>query len=341
MVMPKMYVLADENYANKHTYFVDGSPTVIDAYFGGAWHTVLVAGLNGGGRGYYALDITNPSSPLPLWEFCDDDTLCTWGDTDLGFTYGNPIITKIPVAIGRVGWRRGGAPHLRLQQPGRAPGPDGKGYLYVRELETGKLSTSSAPGGGAAWAHGHAERPLQDHGACEQLRRRQHRPRVYGGDLLGNVWKWDLTAPAAATKIAQYGRPDAADHDEGGDHPHRQRLRAVRGHRLLSWRRRPRDDRILRRCTRSRTRSPTSALARGEHRLQHRHARGHDGHDRQDDAVDWTTDLGWRVDLPQPGRARQHRSPADPGLPDRREQRARYRTRAPRGARASSTPSTT
>ena len=35
MVMPKMHVLADENYAIKHTYFVDGSPTVMDAYFSG------------------------------------------------------------------------------------------------------------------------------------------------------------------------------------------------------------------------------------------------------------------------------------------------------------------
>ncbi len=33
------------------------------------WNTILVGGLNQGGRGYYALDITNPTAPTLLWEF--------------------------------------------------------------------------------------------------------------------------------------------------------------------------------------------------------------------------------------------------------------------------------
>ena len=44
-----------------HRYFADGTPTVGDVFYGGAWHTVLVAGLNKGGQGVYALDITTPS----------------------------------------------------------------------------------------------------------------------------------------------------------------------------------------------------------------------------------------------------------------------------------------
>ena len=32
------------------------------------WRTVLVAGLNAGGRGYYALDVTDPDNPKALWE---------------------------------------------------------------------------------------------------------------------------------------------------------------------------------------------------------------------------------------------------------------------------------
>ena len=53
-------------------YFVDGSPTVTDAWFytdpiiadkadnGSEWHTVLVGGLRQGGETVYALDISNP-----------------------------------------------------------------------------------------------------------------------------------------------------------------------------------------------------------------------------------------------------------------------------------------
>jgi len=70
-----------------HDYFVDGVPFVGDAYFGGAWHTVLVCG-QGAGKGsttagglnyYFALDVTNPSNPLVLWEAKDSTTMGeTW-----------------------------------------------------------------------------------------------------------------------------------------------------------------------------------------------------------------------------------------------------------------------
>lgn len=96
IVMPNLYKLADATYDVNHRYFVDGTPTVGDVYFGGAWHTILVGGLNNGGRGYYALDVTNPASPTVLWEFTSNTAAGTAyiSDADLGYSYGNPIITK-------------------------------------------------------------------------------------------------------------------------------------------------------------------------------------------------------------------------------------------------------
>ncbi|MBI3229320.1 MAG: PQQ-binding-like beta-propeller repeat protein [Burkholderiales bacterium] len=61
MVMPNMYRTADKNYANLHRYSVDGTVVQGDAYFNNAWHTILIGGLNAGGRGYYALDVTDPT----------------------------------------------------------------------------------------------------------------------------------------------------------------------------------------------------------------------------------------------------------------------------------------
>ena len=56
-----------------------------------AWKTVLVAGLNKGGRGYYALDVTDSGgAPKQLWEFCADPAVCALNDPDLGLTFGNP-----------------------------------------------------------------------------------------------------------------------------------------------------------------------------------------------------------------------------------------------------------
>ncbi len=49
IVMPNLYKLADATYDVNHRYFVDGTPTVGDVYFGGAWHTILVGGLWFGG----------------------------------------------------------------------------------------------------------------------------------------------------------------------------------------------------------------------------------------------------------------------------------------------------
>ncbi len=44
-----------------HRYFVDGSPTVTDAYLG-AWKTVLVSSTGAGSRSVFALDVTDPSA---------------------------------------------------------------------------------------------------------------------------------------------------------------------------------------------------------------------------------------------------------------------------------------
>lgn len=54
--VPKLF---DPNYT--HRYFVDGSPFSGDAQIDGDWKTVLVSGLGGGGKGYFILDVTDPS----------------------------------------------------------------------------------------------------------------------------------------------------------------------------------------------------------------------------------------------------------------------------------------
>lgn len=93
-VYPNLSKLTSRAYS--HEYFVDGSPVVEDAQIGTAWKSVLVAGLNRGGQGIYALDVTDPenfaeanASTIALWEFTDAD------DPDLGYTFGTPIIRKM------------------------------------------------------------------------------------------------------------------------------------------------------------------------------------------------------------------------------------------------------
>lgn len=64
-ILGNLYKLADNDYANRHAFLVDGTPSVGDIYdsTGAAWKTILVAGLNKGGKAYYALDVTDPDAP--------------------------------------------------------------------------------------------------------------------------------------------------------------------------------------------------------------------------------------------------------------------------------------
>lgn len=181
MVMPNLYLLADKNYAPNHAYFVDGPPTVGDicpnapssTCTGNQWQTILVAGLNAGGRGFYALDVTNPSSPKALWNFTVNE------DNDLGYSFGNPIITK----------RKDGTWVVVVTSGYNNVSPgNGKGYLYVLNANTGALlekigtnvGTTTTPSGLAkinAWV-----RDTNNNTA----------KRFYGGDMLGNVWRFDI-----------------------------------------------------------------------------------------------------------------------------------------------------
>src|SRR5262249_55809338 len=138
-ILPNLYKLADINYASKHQYFADGSPELMDAYFGGAWHTVLIAGLNSGGRGLLPPGRTAPTAPQGPRGVCWDSTVCAISDNDLGLTYGNAVITKRPTDGKWVALVGSGYNNV-------SPGT-GKAFLFVLDLATGtvlsKLDTST------------------------------------------------------------------------------------------------------------------------------------------------------------------------------------------------------
>jgi type IV pilus assembly protein PilY1 len=185
-VMPNMYRLADSSYSDNHRYYVDGSVAIGDVFDGTDWKTILVGGFNSGGRGYYALDVTVPSAPKGLWEYSSASKYTgdvNW-DANMGSSLGNAIITKLSdgtwVVIVSSGYNN------------ISPG-NGRGYLYVLDAFTGELirkieavhktgtvgdtTTPSNLGKISAWVTA----PDTDNTALH----------VYGGDLKGNVWRFD------------------------------------------------------------------------------------------------------------------------------------------------------
>ncbi len=197
MVIPNMWKLADFNYGTQHVNYVNGSPIISDFYCtsncpGGvtpSWRTILVGGLNGGGREYYALDITNPTSPSLLWEFTPAQ------DANLGYTFGLPIVTKMSngtwVVVVTSGYDNG-----QLSGDGvtaNSPTGNGQGYLYVLDARAGTIINKISTGVGSATTPS----GLAKIAAWNTAASTNQASYIYGGDLLGNVWRFDINAGTA------------------------------------------------------------------------------------------------------------------------------------------------
>lgn len=202
MVISNLWRLADANYSTMHANYVNGSPITSDICVSNCnnaatavWKTILVAGLNGGGRGYYALDITVPSSPVLLWEFTTTAGIGTTTDDDLGYSYGRPIITRKAdgtwVVLATSGYNN------------TSPG-NGKGYLYVLNAATGaiisKISTNTGSTTAITGVCSTAPCPsgLTKIAAWNDDSAGNQASYIYGGDLFGNVWRFDINDSTTA-----------------------------------------------------------------------------------------------------------------------------------------------
>ena len=186
-----LHYLADPLY--QHRYYLDHSPAASDVHIKtpssptASWRTVLVGGLRGGGKGLYALDVTNPSTfsesgsapaNTVLWEFTHSQ--------DLGYTFSKPTIA--------------------MMENGRWAAIFGNGYNSTSE--EAKLFIVFLDGGiDGEWTDGSGSTDLDyiilptdgstsngmatprvidfdGNGAAD---------RVYVGDLQGNMWAFDLS----------------------------------------------------------------------------------------------------------------------------------------------------
>ena len=200
-VLPNLYKLADSNYERgNHQFFVDGTPVASDVYDGTAWHTILVGGLNAGGKGYYALDVTNPASPTALWEFRQNNTVCpvnsaaavnNTADCNMGLSFGKPVISKLGstwVVMFTSGYNN---------INGAAQG-DGQGFLYVVNAMTGRVIHKIATGVGSSGAPAGL---AQINNYVDNVLINNSTLRAYGGDLLGNVWRFEFAPTPRAVLV--------------------------------------------------------------------------------------------------------------------------------------------
>jgi len=184
-----LHYLAKTEY--QHQFYVDSTPTVSDVYYGDKWHTVLISGLRSGGKGLFALDITDPTkfdasntenaNTLSLWEFGSDD------DADFGYSYSEPTVAKMAngewaVIVGN-GYNNTGDGNAKLFILYLDEGLDGNWSASdYKEIDTGIGADS------AGIANGLSTPRAVDLDGDSVV------DRIYAGDLQGNMWAFDVSS---------------------------------------------------------------------------------------------------------------------------------------------------
>lgn len=167
--------------AFQHHYYVDSTPRVVDVDFGsGNWHSLLVSGLGKGGRAYLAIDVTDPSG-LKTESDVVDKVTWEFGHPEMGYSYGKPIVSKTHGLNGK--WV--------AILPSGYNNAHGDGKLFFVDAATGKLLKTMSTGAGDGLTPsglGHIAGYTTDY-------RNQMTEQVYGGDLLGNLWRFDISDP--------------------------------------------------------------------------------------------------------------------------------------------------
>lgn len=178
-VFPKLNKLTGKNYS--HEYYVDGTPVVADVYDKDTakWRTILVGTLRAGGKGLFALDITNPKEIKLLWELDENSEAVKKFNVKPGYSFPQPTVARLhngkwAVVTGN-GYKSTGA-------------NNGAAALYIIDAISGEmiksLEVQSPVAGGGE--NGLSSPRLADYdsdGIADY---------AYAGDLHGNLWRFDL-----------------------------------------------------------------------------------------------------------------------------------------------------
>lgn len=205
-----------------HKYFVDGQLAEGDADFGNSpsieWHSLLVGGLGSGGKGIFALDITNAdlSSEVAntgddlkiLWEIDENNAVDINSDdvgANIGYIHGKPQIARLP-EIHSNSW---------MVVTGNGYGST-SGLAKLLMINKNGVITEVAAG--SATSNGLSPIALVDVDGDFDV------DYGYAGDLQGDMWKFDFTtSPVTAAKLFDgvaskpiTAAPDIRIHPNGG-----------------------------------------------------------------------------------------------------------------------------
>lgn len=223
---------------------VDSPAREADVFINGKWRTILLGSARLGGRGIYALDVTDPNpgsesaasgtGKIALWEFTSGTTASAAGDppcaagsrtcASLGYTYDSANVARIKYQDKWVAVVSSGYFPNKAESAANAndinEAAASRTSLLVIDIATGKLireiRTSAAPQTlpPGFKTFGLSTPMVYDEGSNEVD------DIVYAGDLAGNLWRFDLsdgTDPAnwkVDLMFTSYGNGGAANAGE-------------------------------------------------------------------------------------------------------------------------------
>lgn len=183
-VLPKIGETSPRSYIF-HTQ-LDGSPT-LGTYAGG---TLLVAGMGAAGRSFYALDVTSPRG-------LDEAGLASAYKWQFPAAGDATTAAKVGQALGRARIVKTSLDgHVVLVTSGYNSTADGRGRLWMLDASTGAVIHEFDTGAGTLAA----EAGLAQVSAFSEVDGSVRY--VYGGDLLGNVWRFDLQTKGTPVRLA-------------------------------------------------------------------------------------------------------------------------------------------
>jgi len=206
-----------------HPYGVDGAPSayVFDSDNDGKIEPAdgdkvwVFFGLRRGGRGYYALDVSNPDSPTYMWSI----TNSTAGFSELGYTFAQPRVGymnwglgKKPVLVFSGGYDKNKDSYATNDSMGRA--------LFIVDAETGALVWKAVPGttgpiSKTEYQHASLTDSIPSTASVVDTNGDSIFDRAYVGDTGGKVWRFDMSSTDRsnwkATVLASVGRHFSAD----------------------------------------------------------------------------------------------------------------------------------
>jgi len=166
-----------------HKYFVDGSPTAWDAYWGSSWKSVLAGSLGAGGKSVYLLNVSTPGTfgtGDVLWEFKGNTTT---QQNDMGFVLGTVTVARF--ADGNY-WAVFGNGYEST---------NGKAMLFMVRADDPTIVKTIDVGG---TSNGLSAPLLVDTNGDRIV------DLIYAGDLKGNAWKFDVTATNSSSWDSAY-----------------------------------------------------------------------------------------------------------------------------------------